>query len=154
MDWSNPSTYIAIVVVLSATVAFARWFIKMIAREDINDAIQQLKTEIIKLLIERLPAPNTVGTNSPRALTDFGRVVSKHADAVPWANQQRPNLLTEVAEKEDFEIEAFSVWYVKKEYENSLAFQRIINKCAYDKGIDKEQVTAVFEIELRDALMK
>ena len=172
--WENPATYAAIfsgittvVVVIMAYRAIKGQSHSEGIREGRVDAfmekVEQFMTEIrgelaqvkgdIKNLFLRLPV-DTVGTNSPRVLTDFGKEVSKLTDADKWGSDHSQNLANEIEGKEEFEIELLAIQYVKEQYENSEAFRRIVQKCAYGKGINTDKVNAVFEIELRDALLK
>lgn len=149
MDWSNPLVFI---IAGGTLVTIGIWVGKM---EYFKGTVEKTLREVrddIKTLLERI-GPNPVSSNSPRVLTDFGKEISQQADVALWAKQQAQNLSAKVAGKEDFEIEALAVSDVKEAYENSFEFQRRIDKCAYDKDIDKEKVMAVFEIELRDALL-
>ena len=130
MEWTNPLVFLAIGAVL---IAIGRWVGGMERfRSSVEDTIKIIQ-EDIKKIFERLPPPDTVGSNSPRTLSDFGKEVSEHIKAHEWAGEKGSQLIDQVRGKEPYEIETFSFAYVDSLAVTSEAFSTEIQKCSYEK---------------------
>ena len=91
--WENPTTYVLIIAIVGGLITIGRWIGGMDRfRSSVEDTIKIIQ-EDIKKIFERLPVPETVGSNSPRTLSDFGREVSEHIQAHEWAEYQSAKLI-------------------------------------------------------------
>ncbi len=107
--------------------------------------------EDIKKLLDRLP-PAAVSGGSPLRLTELGQSISDELGAVAWADRVAPAVLPEVEGKAPYELQEFCVNYTAG-CDFDAEQDAKINSCAYENGIDREQVLQVLAIVLRDKLL-
>ena len=172
--WSNPATYGAIfsgITVLIAIIVLyksikgesrdqGKWegqveeFMKKVEQfmAEVREDIKEVRLDIRDLFARSSPS-KTVESKSPRTLTDLGKDISKELEVSTWAKEQSLQTLSDVQDKENFEIEAFAFAYVGNETISSETFKRKIQRCAYERGLADTEIQAVFAIELRDALL-
>ena len=107
----------------------------------------------IKEILQRLPAKAVTG-QSPVQLTDLGRKVSECLDAPSIVQKLASVLVTRVADKPDYEVQEICFRYVAEEYTPPAEVETAIRKCAYEHGIEQDQVMRVLGVELRDHLLQ
>ena len=169
-DWySNPVVWIGSLslaaVVVGAIFSIGQWKGRLDAdrstlRKDIDSdrvTIRDFMAEIradIKKIFERLPPPlTTVAGVSPLRLTELGRKISARLTASAIADGLAPHLRERVAGLQPYEIQELCFAYIRDEYEPPDDLRTLILQCAFDNGIDREQVLNVIAIELRDQLL-
>ena len=108
--------------------------------------------EDIKKIFRRLPPIEIVGV-SPLRLTDLGQAISEDVKGYVWADKTAPSLKDTVNGLEAFEIQELCFEYTSKPNSFDEAMKKLIQKCAYERGLRKEQVFRVLAIELRDKLL-
>lgn len=114
------------------------------------DKIEERLAEIFG----RLPPPPATVSASPIQLTDFGREISSTGSADDWAHANAYRLAKEAADKEEFEVFDLCVAYVEKVFAEDQDFQRSVRATAYQHGTETEQVLRVYQVVLRDYLLR
>ena len=122
-------------------------------RESFKAFMDEVRGKLDKIF-ERLPPPKAVSPGSPVTLTDFGRDISTRLSVEGWADNQAPQLVEGMQEKEEFEIFDLCIEYVGKQIEESPDFAKTMRANAYQIGTDFENVRKVYEVELRDAILR
>ena len=120
-------------------------------REAFKKFIEEIRNDIKKIL-ERLPASTTSGS-SPLQLTELGKSISEELKAFDWAKQIAPELIRRVKGKHPYEIQEFCLDYVTREAVTE-DMSKEIQTCAYENGVEKEEVLKVLAVELRDELLE
>ena len=168
-DWvTNPLVWMGILsvsaVVVGTIFGIGQWKGRLDAdrsalRKDIDSdriTIRDFMAEIradIKKIFERLPSPLTVAGASPLRLTELGKKISARLAAGAIADDLAPHLRERVAGLQPYEIQELCFDYIRKEYEPPDPVKALILACAFDNGIDRNQVLNVLAIELRDRLL-
>ncbi len=143
-----------IVAAGAAIIRFVRWTGRVDTRLDaLTKGLDDAHADIKKIL-ERLFSRSPVEARNPIQLTDFGRELSATGSAGEWAQTNAPNLEAEAADKEEFEVFDLCVSYVEDQYGTDPEFQRTVKATAYQHGIEPEQVLKVYQVELRDRLLR
>ena len=166
--YTNPLVWIGVLsvtaVVIGAIFGIGQWKGRLDAemstlRKDIDSdrgVIRDFMTEIradIKRVFERLPPASTVAGASPLRLTELGKKISARLDAGAMADSLVPQLRSRVAGMQSYEIQEFCFTYIKDEYEPTEDGKGLILQCAFDNGIDRDEVLKVIAVELRDRLL-
>ena len=106
----------------------------------------------IKEILQRLPAKVVTG-QSPVRLTDLGKRVSECLDAPSIVRGLASELIDRVAGKPDYEVQEMCFSYIDEEYTPPPEVETVVRKCAYEHGIERDQVMRVLGVELRDQLL-
>ena len=120
--------------------------------DEVRDDLREIRADI-KKIFERL-GPAVVAGSSPLSLTSLGEQVSQQLGAKDWINEIVPNLLNEVRGKSPFEVQQFSLDFMKEEFQPNREQKEMLQNAAYEHGLKLEQVMAVLGVELRDALLE
>ena len=168
-EWvNNPLVWIGMLsvaaVVVGTIFGIGQWKGRLDAdrstlRKDIDSdrgTIRDFMTEIradIKRIFERLPMASTVAGASPLRLTELGEKISVQLAAGAIADGLAPRLRERVAGMQAYDIQELCFAYIRDEYEPPDDVKTLILQCAFDNGIDREQVLRVIAIELRDQLL-
>ena len=115
----------------------------------VQDDLGSIRASIEKIL-HRLP-PVTVAHSSPIALTDLGRKVSRELDAPGWARRTAPKLVAGIEGQDRYAIQETCFEYVGGKLDADMEAR--VRSCAYENGLDREQVVRVLAVELRDRLL-
>lgn len=87
-------------------------------------------------------------------LTDLGNTIAGELDTTSWAKRTAEGLRDQAKGKRPYEIQEFCFEYVSSdEFRPSDDLTVAIETCAYDHGIDDDQVRTVLAITLRDELL-
>ena len=121
-------------------------------RTSFKDFMAEVRKDI-KAILERLPTPVAAG-KSPLQLTGLGNKISKSLKAKDWASNIAQELKEQVVDKEAYDIHDFCFNYVSNEMEASPEQEKLLKACAYEAGVNREQVLTVLAIELRDKLLE
>ena len=121
-------------------------------RKDFREFIKEVRDDI-KEILGRLP-PSSVARGSPLPLTDLGRRISETLSAREWAEETASAIADRAQDKQPYEIQEFCFDYIKKEFSPAAELEARIGMCAYENGIDRDEVLNVLAIELRDVLME
>ena len=121
--------------------------------DKLDDTVAKVQ-ETLKRILERLAPPPAVGGRSPIQLTDFGRELSATGSAAEWARTHAPDLQAEAVGKEEFEVFDMCVSYVENLFGSDADFQRRVKATAYQHGTEHAQVLKVYQVELRDILLR
>lgn len=156
--WDNPVTYLVALGAVGALVKAGMWIGSMNEHKstvvdfmaDIRKDLRQLRLDVGKLLGKPVP----IKTDSPLALTDYGKELSEKLDAVNWAKMEAVSLRSQDTGTEPFEIEEFSFEYVRKEYPTVRDLARSLRAAIYEHGLDRDHVYDVLALELRDELIR
>lgn len=161
-DWyTNPIVWISAITVLVIVgriiFLFGQWKGKVDeAQSAFKTALESFMEEIradIKSIFERM-APVTATSGSPIRLTDLGHKISARLDANAIADSLVPQLRARVSGMQPYEVQEFCFTYVRgSEFAPSDDLKTLILQCAFDNGINQEQVLDVIAIELRDRLL-
>ena len=153
------SSIAAVVVIGSAILSAGIWIGRVNAdrcsfakfMERIDSVIETIQSDIHRIF-ERLPKVTTK-EDSPITLTDLGNTVSREIDAKAWAKMKAVELKDKILEQEDFKLHELSAGYLANDFKPDREFDEKMRKCAYDHGIDDEQIMKVLMVELREALI-
>ena len=164
-EWtSNPALLTVAVVTIAGIIwGMGQWvgtvnsdrksfktFIKDFRKEVRND-IKEVRSDVKKILTRLSPA---VAGHSPVQLTNFGRTISEAASATEWATTEAPSLVEAVKSKEEFEIYEACIDYVSSKFADDSEFKRSVKENAYKIGTDSDNVLAVYQVELRDQVLR
>ncbi len=119
-------------------------------------AFKEFMTEVrddIKEILQRLPA-RTVTGGSPLRLTDLGKRISERLGAASMARDLASGLREQAAGKPGHEIQEMCFDYVENRYAPPGEVDALIRECAYENGIEREQVLRAIAVELRDRLLQ
>ena len=72
--------------------------------------------------------------------------------AKPWASDLAPSLRAEVAGKRAFEVDEFRRSFVHLRLNDDL--KERVAACAYEFGVDRDDVLKVLQVVLRDELLR
>lgn len=118
--------------------------------EKVDNFMDEMRKKFDDIL-ERTRA-TTVQNASPKKLTELGQSVSEIIDASNWAEERANELTDEVAGMSAYDIQSHAFQYAKKyRYEEDMDAR--IKQCAFEKGIDRDDVIDVLGIKLRDRLL-
>lgn len=148
---NNPTIIVATVAAIAGIFYWAGS-----VRTDVNtikESIKEIRGNIKEILdkISKI-STETLKTQSPPRLNELGLEVSRQLEASKWAKENAPDLFSEVAGKEDYEIQKFSFEYVRKRLTEK--WQIKVEICAYERGLVKSDVLDVLAVELRDELLR
>lgn len=126
-------------------------------RKDFRTSISNLADEIradIKKILSRLP-PVPIAAGSPLRLTDFGKQIADQIKAEEWSEQlcASGELKKEVEGRSPYEIQEFSLELAQSKLEYTDTELALLQRCAFDNGIEVEAVKRVLGIVLRDRLL-
>lgn len=147
----------ALVVGLLAGVFRAgRWYGAVNSdREAFKDFMKGVRDDLgairasIERILHRLPA-GTVAHTSPLALTELGREVSEELDARGWAERTAPEFAERTRGEDPYTVQETCFEAAAGPFDADLEAK--IRSCAYERGLEREQVVKVLAIELRDRL--
>ena len=128
-------------------------------RKSFKEFMTEIRKEIIKIhdnikgILDRLP-PTTIARSSPLTLTSLGRHVSQALDARGWAEQTAPTLADRTKGQDPYTIQEACFTYVADEFQPDAGMEAKIRACAFENGIEREQVVRVLAVELRDQLLE
>lgn len=119
----------------------------------IQNEINKIQDNIEKILV-RLPPPTTIACSSPLALTSLGQHVSQELDARGWAERTAPTLADRAKGQDPYTIQEACFKYIADEFQPDADMEAKIRSCAFENGIDRDQVVRVLAVELRDQLLE
>ena len=144
-----------------AVVAGVRWWFnhshKHMRLEEgfsaVKADIKEMKADI-KVLLRRHPEIADAG--SPLHLNELGKKVSSYVNARGLAEQEAPNVMARLPNRNPYDIQAFCRRHFAEhgEFKPSADQLDTFKRCAYDHGIQLEQVRHVCALELRDELQR
>ncbi|MYE00694.1 MAG: hypothetical protein F4Y03_05360 [Alphaproteobacteria bacterium] len=143
-----------VAALLGAAFAIGNWVGAVHAdRKSIKAFMAEIREKLDRIL-ERLPPPATVQPGSPVQLTGFEEKISTGLAVKAWAAGEAPKLADRVCGKQPFEIFELRLDHVNQRFAEDEALQRTIRAGAYEHGTEVEQVRKVYEVELRDELLR
>ena len=107
----------------------------------------------IKQILRRLPE-TAVSSKSPVSLTDFGKNISNQLEVARWAVDHAVELQVQARGKEEYQIYDMCVDYVGKQIDRDENLKETMRAGAYQLGTDLENIRKVYEVELRDELLR
>ena len=151
--WNNPLVYVLILAVVTALIRAGMWIGAVNEHKHVvTDFMAEIREDIKKLL--RRSGTAAVTSDSPLRLTERGDAIAAELDATSWAQQTAPCVRDQVEGKRPYEIQEFCLEYLdSEEFRPSDEFTVAIRTCAYDHGLDEDQVRFVLAIVLRDELL-
>ena len=120
-------------------------------RESFKEFMRGIRATINEILL-RLPPKPIAMSESPLALTEHGKMLSREIDAAKWASEHCQEARKETAGKSPFDIQKFCEGYVNFE-KLSADYQEKVKQVAFDNGLELDQLMRVLSIELRDVLL-
>ena len=106
----------------------------------------------VKTLLRWQDSP-TVGGKSPLSLTEIGKKVSDALNMPDMAERLAPSLKSRVEGMLPYDIQEFCFVYIRDEYQPGAEDEKRIKDCAYDNGLDRDDVMDALAIILRDKLI-
>ena len=125
---------------------------------NLDNAIERLEASFRELAADlktllRWQGSPTMGGKSPLNLTEIGKTVSETLDMPNMAERLVPSLKSRVEGMSPYDIQEFCFDYIRDEYQPDAEDEKRIKDCAYDNGLDRDDVTDVLAIMLRDKLI-
>ena len=106
----------------------------------------------IKEILQRLP-PVAVTRDSPLRLTELGLGISEELGAQTIAEELARGLRERAQDLPAYDVQEMCFTYIQDEYSPPIEVDAMIKECAYNHGVDREQVLRVIAVELRDLLL-
>ena len=120
--------------------------------EAVRNDIRELQRDI-KTLLRWQDSP-TIASKSPLRLTKIGKKVSDTLNMPSMAETLVPILKSRVAGMSPYDIQEFCFDYIRDEHKPNAEDEKRIKDCAYDNGLDRDDVMDVLAIMLRDKLLE
>ena len=158
-DWMAwPYMVSAVIVVLALIFGIGKWVGGVNSDRDsfktfmkgVQGELERIRASIEQILL-RLP-PVTVAHSSPIALTDLGEKVSHELDAPGWAERTAPKLVADIEGQDSYMIQQTCFEYAGDKLDADMEAR--VRSCAYENGLDREQVVNVLAVVLRDRLLE
>ena len=147
-------------IALLCTLGFAifragAWYNAVnVDRSEFRAFVKEIRDKFERIL-ERLHPTQTVRPGSPLQLTELGEEISGSFNVKQWAQIEARKLIANIGDKEAFEIFEMCIAHVKTLLEEADGdLEKRLRTAAYDHGINTEEVRKVYEVELRDAVIK
>ena len=154
-EWAgNPFLWIVVAIAVGGLIFGAGKWVGAVNsdRASFSAFTKEIRDDIKKIL-DRLPS-QTVSSSSPLQLTELGRTISVRISALSIAEELAAVVREQVRGRQAYEIQEICFDYVLKQYEPREDQEAVIKECAYENGIDLEQVMKVIAVELRDFLLR
>lgn len=155
----NPIWIVVGLAVAGGLIAIGRWIGAVNAdRETFKGFIEAASKDIreirddIKKMLQWHPS-KTVSSDSPLKLTELGRKISEALDAAELAADLAAELRSRAEGKHAYDIQELAFLFIRDEYGPGAEIEAKIKQCAYDNGLDRDEVLDVLAIELRDRLL-
>lgn len=146
-------TWVLALAVAGALIRTGMWIGAVNAdRHSFKASLEEIRKDIKKIL-KRLPSRVVEGA-SPVRLTELGRKISRCIGAESIVPDLAERLQERAADMEEYEVYELCDMHIKSEYAPPEDVAAKIRKCAYDNGIDSEEVLDVLVVELRDLILK
>ncbi|MCY3777043.1 MAG: hypothetical protein OXH11_13800 [Candidatus Aminicenantes bacterium] len=142
---------------LTVTEDFPEWRGRVDRRlSGISKRLTNIEDKTGNLILFLLGGPREAlfGTNSPMTLTSHGKEVARSIDASSWAKGEVEKHRAEVAGKSDYWIQKYCIRYCLFEYTPSESYLAVLEKCAFEMGVQMDGILQVLAIVLRDELSK
>ena len=153
MEWWHIALVGTMVTVVGSLVGIGIWIGSgNTDRKAFREFMAEVRADI-KAILNRLPS-DTIGGQSPLALTAKGKRVSLQLNVKAWANQLAPSLVDSIKDKKPYDIQEFCFDYVRGNLGLTDKMESQIKDCAYQEGTDREGVLDVLAIQLRDVLIE
>ena len=125
-------------------------------RDDINGLTRRIDSILETLIGATLfgRPVKTSSSESPLALTELGKKVSKRLDVPSLVAGHASKLRKQADGQVDYDIQALSLDFINNKFRPTKDVERKLKQCAFDDGISLFEVHIVLAIELRDQLMK
>ena len=154
-EWvGNPAFWITAAIVVAGTLlAIGKWVGSVNSDRKSFDTFMREVREKLDKIMERLPRP-TSSAHSPVQLTDFGKLIRDNHGVAEWASKEALSLVDASKGKEEFEIYEACIDHVSAEFAKDAEFTRTVKSVAYKVGTPSSNVLPVYQIELRDQILK
>ena len=119
--------------------------------ERMRDDIKEIRDDIKKML-QRRPS-ETLASGGPLRPTDLGGRISESLNASELAADLAAGLRSEAEGKHAYDIQELSFRFIRDEYRPPKEIEDRIKQCAYDNGLDRDEVLDVLAVEIRDKLL-
>ena len=120
--------------------------------KSVDSIVSEIRNDIKNILLI-LDPKSTVKSNSPITLNDYGEKIAKRLKVQEWADRVAYDVIAVVKSDEPYEIAAYCALYL----DEWLQFEeewRKVQKFAYEEGINITNVKVVYEVILRDTVIK
>ena len=107
----------------------------------------------LRAIMRGLPSL-TVERGSTLRLTELGRQVSRSVAASALIERVAVDILDDVLEMEPYDIQAFCFDCIRNKLALSVDERNQLKACAFEHGVDLQQVLDVLALELRDMLLE
>ena len=154
-EWANNPLTLTLVVIAIVSIVWAggQWYGSVNSdRAAFKDFMKEMREKFDKIM-DRLPRP-TSSAHSPVQLTDFGKLIRDTQGVTEWASKEALSLVDASRGKEEFEIYEACIDRVSAEFAKDAEFTRTVKSVAYKMGTSSSNVLPVYQIELRDQILK
>ena len=118
-----------------------------------TDIRNDLRAILLKVEQVLLRVDGGVARGSPLQLTEVGRSMSETLGSTEWAAAKALELFEQVRGMGPYDVQEFSRKFVTGEFEPNAAMESAIKACAYEHGLQRNDVLQVLVVELRDQLL-
>lgn len=142
---------------LTVTEDFPTWRGRVDRRfSGIGTRLAKIEDKIGNIILVLLGGPREAlfGTNSPVTLTSHGNDVARSIDAFSWATGEAEKHRAEVVGKSDHRIQEYCIRYCQFEYTPPESYLAVLEKCAFETGVQMDGILQVLAVVLRDELSK
>jgi len=151
--WSNPLVYVLALTLVTALFRAGMWVGGVNEHTRVVTGFMAEIREDTKKLLRRSGSA-AVTSDSPLRLTELGDAIATELDETSWAQQAAACIRDGAGGKRPYEIQELCLEYLdSEEFRPSDEFTVAIRTCAYDHGLDEDQVRFVLAIVLRDELL-
>ena len=113
----------------------------------------ELRTIVQKVEQVLLRVDCGVARGSPLQLTEVGKSMSETLGSTAWAEAKALDLFEQVRGMGPYDVQEFSKKFVTDEFKPDAEMESAIKACAYEHGLQRNDVLQVLAVELRDQLL-
>ena len=127
-------------------------FMKEVREElkEVREELREIRQHLTRVF-QRLPV-RTTADDSPVRLTDLGQTIADELTAREWARSLAPTLLPTIVGTRPYEVDEFADHHVTDDLPEDWRVR--VAECAYEHGLQRDQVLAVLRVVLRDELLR
>ena len=133
-------------------VAIGKWIGAVSSDRAAFKGFTETMRDDIKKMLQRRPS-GTLASGGPLRPTDLGGRISESLNAPELAADLAAGLRSEAEGKHAYDIQELSFRFIRDEYRPPKEIEDRIRQCAYDNGLDRDEVLDVLAVEIRDKLL-
>ena len=152
----NPWVLLGAIVAVGTVIFYVgKWVgdVNAFKSGTVGGLLREIRDDI-RTLLDRVPEVH-IARGSPLRLTPLGESVSESLDARTWMEVVASELADRVLAEEmsPYDIQDYCLGYMREDFDPTVEQNELIKRCAYESGLNQQQVLEVLAIELRDRLL-